>query len=170
MGYISATPDGQTIGEIVLKSPEMILPAIKAWMEEKNAKNLHISAAVYDKTLGELLAPVCEAFSLNPSIMIRVLKPETVLPAYMKLKHTVCPLTAGRIVLGWEGAGAFEFKVSAEEITVRLTDETPQDMLSQIDFHQLLFGFNRFAAPKTKAAIPENWFPLPVHIPDPDSF
>lgn len=170
VGYISATPDGQTIGEIVLKSPEMILPAIKAWMEEKNAKNLHISAAVYDKTLGELLAPVCEAFSLNPSIMIRVLKPETVLPAYMKLKHTVCPLTAGRIVLGWEGAGAFEFKVSAEEITVRPTDETPQDMLSQIDLHQLLFGFNRFAAPKTKAAIPENWFPLPVHIPDPDSF
>ncbi len=170
VGYISATADGQTIGEIVLNDPAMILPAVKAWMNEREIKLMHISAAPYDKVLGELLAPICEAFSLNPSIMIRVLRPETVLPAYMKLKNTVQPLSEGRAVLGWEGMGAYEFSVCGGEITVKRTDEAPLDRLSQIDFHQLIFGFNRFAAPKTKAQIPENWFPLPVHIPDPDSF
>lgn len=170
VGYISATADGQTIGEIVLEDPEMILPAIKAWMNERNVRNLHISAAPYDRVLGERLAPVCESFSLNPSIMLRVLRPETVLPAYMKLQNTVKPLSDGRVVLGWEGVGALEFKAEGGEIIVRPTEEEPLDWLSQIDFHQLIFGFNRFAAPKIKAQIPENWFPLPVHIPDPDSF
>ena len=131
---------------------------------------MEISAALYDKELGELLAPICESFSLNPNIMIRVLKPETVLPAYMKLKSTIHPLSDGRAVIGWEGVGALEFCVQGGEISVRMTQETPQDMLSQIEFHQLIFGYNRFAAPKVKAEIPENWFPLPVHIPDPDSF
>jgi len=170
VGYISATQDGQTIGEIVLADPALILPSIKAWMEHKSAKNLHISAAPYDRVLGELLAPICESFSLNPSIMIRVLKPETVLPAYMKLKNTVKPLSDGCIVIGWEGMGAYVFSVCGGEITVKPTDEMPLDTLNQIDFHQLIFGFNRFAAPKTKSHIPENWFPLPVYIPDPDSF
>ena len=169
VGYISATADGQTIGEILMKEA-LVLPAIKAWMAMKDAKNIHISAAPYDRELGELLAPICESFSLNPNIMLRVLKPETVLPAYMKLKNTVTPLSDGRAVIGWEGVGALEFCVNDGEISVNRSEETPADTLSQIDFHQLIFGFNRFAAPKTKAEIPENWFPLPVHIPEPDSF
>jgi len=170
VGYLSATADGQTIGEIVMRETAQVLPVIKAWMEFREVKNLHVSAAPYDRELGELLAPICEAFSLNPSIMIRVLKPETVLPAYMKLKNTVAPLAQGRVVLGWEGVGALEFCVSDDKITVQMTDERPLDTLSQVDFHQLIFGFNRFAAPKVKTAIPENWFPLPVYIPEPDSF
>ena len=170
VGYISATADGQTIGEIMMQDPALILPAIKVWMGERELKLLHVSAAPYDRALGEQLAPLCESFSLNPSIMIRVLKPETTLAAYMKLKNTVSPLSPGRVVVGWEGMGAYAFSVCGGEITVSKTDETPLDTLSQIEFHQLLFGYNRFAAPKTKAEIPENWFPLPVHIPDPDSF
>lgn len=169
-GYISATADGQTVGEIIMDDVSMILPAVKAWMGMKEVKNLHISAALYDRELGEQLAPICESFSLNPNIMIRVLKPETVLPAYMKLKNTMASLTEGRAVIGWEGVGALEFGVHHGEITVKATDEVPADWLSQIEFHQLLFGYNRFAAPKMNATIPENWFPLPVHIPDPDSF
>ncbi|MBR5287651.1 MAG: GNAT family N-acetyltransferase [Clostridia bacterium] len=170
VGYISATADGQTIGEIVLEEAALILPAIKAWVEQRQVKNLHLSAAPYDSVLGGLLAPICESFSLNPSIMLRVLKPETVLPAYMKLQNTMHPLSDGRVVLGWEGNGAYEFRVSGGEITVRKTEEAPHDTLSQIDFHQLIFGYNRFAAPKIQAEIPENWFPLPVYIPEPDSF
>lgn len=170
VGYLSATADGQTIGEIVLEETSMLLPAIKAWMERQNAPKLLISAALYDRELGEVLAPICEAFSLNPNIMIRVLKPETTLAAYMKLKNSVSPLENGRAVLGWEGVGALEFVVQDGDIRVSLTDEMPEDTLSQIDFHQLIFGYNRFAAPKTNAKIPENWFPLPVYIPEPDSF
>ncbi len=170
VGYISATADGQTIGEIIMEDMTLVLPAVKAWMALKELKNLHISAAPYDRELGELLAPICESFSLNPNIMLRVLKPETVLPAYMKLKSTIQPLSDGCAVIGWEGVGALEFRVQGGEITVRMTEDAPADMLSQVDFHQLIFGYNRFAAPKVKAEIPENWFPLPVHIPDPDSF
>ena len=170
VGYISATADGGIIGEIIMKEPALVLSAVKAWVAFKEVKNVDISAALYDKELGELLAPICESFSLNPNIMIRVLKPETVLPAYMKLKSTMQPLREGRAVIGWEGVGALEFCVQDGEISVKRSEETPKDMLSQIEFHQLIFGFNRFAAPKVKEYIPENWFPLPVHIPDPDSF
>ena len=169
-GYISASADGENLGEIVMQEAALILPALKAWMEMKGVKNIHVSAALYDQALGELLAPICESFSLNPNIMIRVLKPETVLPAYMKLKGAIAPLADGTAVLGWEGGGNFRFTVCGEEISVEKTQEEATDTLSLIDFHQLIFGFNRFAAPKIKAKIPESWFPLPVHIPDPDSF
>ena len=170
VGYLSATADGQTIGEIRMEDDALILPAVKAWMGMKDAKNLHIAAAPYDRALGEALAPICESFELSPSIMIRVLKPEIVLPAYMKLNGMMEPLTEGEVILGWEGVGNYRFTVRDGEITVAKTQESAQDVLSQIDFHQLLFGYNRFAVPKVKTKIPTNWFPLPVYIPEPDSF
>ncbi len=169
-GYISTTADGAAMGEIIMADPQRILPAIKAWMGAKGLKLLHVNAAPYDALLGSLLAPICESFSLVPNLMIRVLKPETTLGAYMKLQNAMHPLAQGRVVLGWEGVGALEFKVNGEEITVRKTDEVPQDVLSQVDFHQLIFGFNRYAAPKVSVQIPESWFPLPLYIPEPDSF
>ena len=102
VGYLSAEEDGSHLEEIVMAQESMILPAIKAWMSEKDVRLLHVAVAPHDTALNSLLAPICEDCSMTPNCMIRVLKPETVLPAYMKLKRSCDPLEKGALVLEWE--------------------------------------------------------------------
>lgn len=170
VGYLSAEADGSHLGEIVMEQQEMILPAIKMWMSAKEIRTLHVAAAPHDAALNRLLAPICEGCDIMPNCMIRVLKPETVLSAYMKLKNSYDPLEQGELVLGWEGLGAYRVCVSDEEISVKKTDDAAQIQLGGIEMHQLLFSHNRFGVPKVGAAVPRSWFPLPLYIPEPDSF
>lgn len=168
VGYLSAEKDGMHIGELVMRDSALILPAIKAWVNSRGIVRTHIAAAPYDVTLNRLLAPVCEGFSIEPNCMVRVLHPETVLQAYMELKHAMTPLADGRMLLGWEGLGTYALSVCGGCISVAAAQEAPEQVFSGIDVHQLLFGYNRFNAPRNSA--PSGWFPLPLHIPEPDSF
>ena len=170
VGYISAAADGGHLGEIVMAEESMILPAIKAWMNEKGVRSMHVAAAPHDVVLNNLLAPICEHCAITPNCMIRVLKPETVLTAYMKLKNGYDPLEKGELVLGWEGLGAYLVSVTEAGVSVEKTDAAPQIQLTGIEMHQLLFSHNRFGVPKVGAAVPRSWFPLPLHIAEPDSF
>lgn len=170
LGYLSASADGAQLGEIVMAQSDMILPAIKAWMNAKGVGSMHVSAAPHDAALNNLLAPISEGSGITPNCMIRVLKPETVLPAYMKLKNSYDPLEKGELVLGWEGLGAYRLCVTEEGICAEKTDREPDICLPGIGMHQLLFSHNRFGIPKEKDEAPRSWFPLPLHIPEPDSF
>lgn len=169
-GYISSTEDSTHLGEIAMADETMILPAIKAWMLEKDIRLLHVNAAPHDVALGNRLAPVCEDCSINANCMIRVLRPESVLRAYMKLKDSIEPLEKGEYVLGWEGLGAYMLSVSEEGICAEKTECEPQAWLTGIQAHRLLFGHNRFGLAKAGCAAPRGWFPLPLYIPEPDSF
>lgn len=168
-GYISSTEDGARLGEIVMEDASMILPAIKAWMLERDIRLLHVNAAPHDVTLNSRLASICEDCSIDANCMIRVLRPESVLHAYMQLKDSIDPLEKGEYVLGWEGLGAYLLSVSDAGIVVEKTEREPQTWLTGIQAHQLLFSHNRFGAPKA-CGMPRGWFPLPLHIPEPDSF
>ncbi|MBR3794463.1 MAG: GNAT family N-acetyltransferase [Clostridia bacterium] len=170
IGYFSAAVDHAQIGELVMAEDDMVLPAIKAWMNAKDVRLLHVAAAPHDATLNRLLALICESCSITPNCMIRVLKPENVLPAYMKLKGSYEPLENGELILGWEGLGAYRLCVEESSITVEKTDKEPEIQLSGIEMHRLLFGHNRFGVPQAGSIAPRSWFPLPLHIAEPDSF
>lgn len=170
IGYLSAAEDGAHLGEIVMKDETIILPAIKAWMGMRNVRMLHISAAPHDAVLGDLLAPICESCEVFANGMIRVLNPDKVLSAYMRLKDSYDPLAHGEYVFGWEGLGAYLLRVSEAGVLVEKTDREPQMWLSGMEAHRLLFGHIRFGVPKASGDVPRGWFPLPLHIPEPDSF
>lgn len=169
-GYISASEDGTHLGEMVMEDAEMILPVIKAWMLEKDIHQLQVSAAPHDVPLNSRLAPICEDCSIDANCMIRVLRPENVLRAYMQLKNSIHTLDNGEYVLGWEGLGAYLMRVSDAGICVEPTQREAQAWLTGIQAHQLLFAHNRFNVPKACSGVPRGWFPLPLHIPEPDSF
>ena len=100
-----------------------------------------------------------------------LLHPEKVIGAYMKLKAALAPMEDGRLVLGCGEAGTVEIVVSGGETSVRRTEEAPQLALTDQQAAMLLFGFNRFAlSAQMRNAAPGSWFPLPLHIPEPDSF
>ena len=171
LGYLVTSQDGQRVTEIVMKDSALILPALKAYMQDSGIGTLHVDAAPQDGALNGLLAPLCEHFAISPNCMLRMLKPERVIRAYMKLKAAAQPLADGRLTLSCGEAGAVDIAVSGGEITVRGTDAQSELALSDREAALLLFGCNRFAVPQAvRARAPEGWFPLPFCIPEPDSF
>ena len=169
-GYLCVSGDGLSVDELVTASPSLILPAIKRYALHMGVPVLHIAAAPHDVALNRLLAPVCESDAITPCCMLRVLRPERVLDAYMRLKNSLSPLRDGQLVLGWEGMGAYRLGVEDGQIAVEATDLAPDISLPGREMHRLLFAGNRFAAPETQNDPARSWLPLPVYIPEPDSF
>lgn len=171
LGYLVTSQDGLRISEIVMKEAALLLPAIKGYMQEKGLRSIRMDAAPYDTALNGLLAPLCEGDSVTPNCMALMLHPQRVIAAYMKLKAQLQPLADGRLLLGCGEAGTVEIAVKDGKADVRCTQEEAQLALSGQEAAMLLFGHNRFAVPeKARYAAPEGWFPLPLHIPEPDSF
>ena len=56
------------------------------------------------------------------------------------------------------------------EAARRVANGEPDIRLSGIEMHQMLFCHNRFGVPQAARSAPRGWFPLPLHIPEPDSF
>lgn len=170
VGYLCLSGDGQEVSELVVQEPALILPALKCWAQGQSARMLHVAAAPQDVTLNRLLAPICESDAISPCCMLRVMRPECVLGAYMRLKNALSPLPDGQLVLGWEGLGAYRLTVENGRAAAEPTDAAPDIALPGLAMHRLLFAHNRFAAPVVESPLAERWFPLPVHIPEPDSF
>lgn len=170
-GYLVTSQDGQRITELVMKDEMWILPAIKGYMEEKGMRSLRVDAAPYDAKLNGLLAALCEAYTVSPNCMLRLLNPERVIAAYMKLRAGIEPLEDGRLVLSCGELGKVEIAVADGEVAVCGTDAQPELELSDQQAAMLLFGYNRFGVPvDIRGKTPKSWFPLPLHIPEPDSF
>ena len=168
IGYLVTDKDGQRISEIVMEESGMLLPAIKGYMTGRGIRSLRVDAAPHDTALNRLLAPLCEGYAIGANCMLRMLRPERVIKAYMKLKAGMEPLADGRLTLACGEAGTVEMAVHHGEIAVERTDAPADACLADGQAAMLLFGYNRFAAPKVAA--PGNWFPLPFAIAEPDSF
>lgn len=170
-GYMVVTEDGAAVTEILTKDDALILPALKGFMQEKGLRGLRVEAAPHDVRLNGLLAPICEGYTIGANNMMRMLKPEAVIPAFMALKKTYAPLADGCMTAALSNLGTYEIAVEHGEIRVARTGREAQLALSQNDMHRLLFGFNPFAVPAAaRHMAPEGWFPLPYCIPMPDSF
>lgn len=171
VGYLVAAQDGARISEIVMKDSGFILAAVKGYMQAMGLRSLRVDAAPHDTALNSLLASVCEGYTISPNCMLRMLKPERVIGAYMKLKAALQPLEDGRLTLGCGEAGAVEIAVTGGEVSVQRTQEAPQLALTDQQAAMLLFGSNRFAVDaEAQRMAPASWFPLPLHISEPDSF
>lgn len=171
LGYLVTSQDGQRITEIVMQDAAFILPAIKGYLLERGLAHLRVEAAPHDDALNSLLAPLCEHVSLSPGCMLRMLRPKRVIRAYMKLKAAGQPLEDGHLVLGCGAAGAVEITVRGGKPSALETDKQPELALDDRQAALLLFGCNRFAVPKEiRNLAPGSWFPLPLSIPEPDSF
>lgn len=171
IGYLVTSQDGQRISEIVMENSGSILPAVKGYMQTMGLRSLRVDAAPHDTALNTLLASVCEGFTLSQNCMAQVLNPERVIRAYMKLKAATGPLEDGRVVLTCGDRGTIEAAVSGGQISVCPAQGKEGIALTNQQTVQLLFGHNRFAVPRDAVkAVPTSWFPLPLHISEPDSF
>ena len=167
-GYFVASADGQQITELRLADMGDALPVVKAWLQEMNVRSVRVEAAPYDPQLNRTLAPICEGYSMGQNCMLQVVNVERVVKAYMQLKNQMEPLADGVFTIGWGKAGTYKIGVENGAVSVEKTDDMPDAQMSELEAMHLLFGWNRFSAPQVDT--PRGWFPLPFHIPGPDSF
>lgn len=167
-GYLVASPDAGQITELRLCDDALITAVVKAWLARMDVRAVRVEAAPQDETLNRALAPICEGYSIGQNCMLQVVNVERVVKAYMQLKQRLEPLCDGVFTIGWGAAGAYEIRVAGGEVSVMRTDAAPDAAMSELEAMHLLFGHNRFFAPPVKT--PCGWFPLPFHIPGPDSF
>lgn len=167
-GYLVSSADGQQISELRVCDSGDIAPVMKAWLDAMGVRSVRVEAAPYDEALNRALAPICEGYTISQNCMLQVVNVERVVRAYMQLKQQTEPLADGVFTIGWGNAGAYEIAVRNGEVSVQKTDVQPDAQMSELEAMHLLFGWNRFSAPQVKT--PCGWFPLPFHIPGPDSF
>ena len=171
LGYLVTSQDGARVSEIHMKELALVLPAIKGFMAHSGLRGLRVDAAPYDEPLNSLLAQVCEGYSVSANCMLRMVNPAKVIGAYMKLKAQIQPLEDGALILGCGKAGTVEITVKDGVPAVCATEKPAQLALTDQQAAMLLFGYNRFGVDAAvRQSVPGSWFPLPLHIPEPDSF
>lgn len=170
VGYFTLLPENNAITELAFTDAALVLPALKAWMLHTGTRSLRVEAAPQDVSLNRLLAPVCEGFTVADNAMYRLLRPETVLPAYMSLQATLAPLADGHFTAQLADLGAYTIAVEGDQASVTPAEKATL-ALDAFQMHQLFFGCNPFGiAADIRQQVPSGWFPLPLHIPYPDTF
>ena len=116
-----------------------------------------------------MLAPACEWWNLSPNGMILCLQPDRVAETYLKFQNQLQPLEEGECRIGYGNRGTLLARVHSGAITCRFCKEQPDVRCTETEAQELLFGYHSPHLSKP-ASLPHNWFPLPVHIPQPDTF
>ncbi len=168
-GYLIASREQNGIHEIVLEDPSLVPAVLKAWMAAYSVRNLHVSAAPYNKALNRTLAAFAEGYSIGQADYMLCLNYANTIRSWMTLKNAVEPLAEGCVRLGIEEE-VLELKVSGGTVSVQKTDAAADVSLTAAEADQLLFAYNRFYAPEVDCTIPADWFPLPLHIMRADMF
>lgn len=167
-GYLNATTDNSGIHEIVLKDPALVPAVLKAWMAERDQRQIGLAVAGYDKTLNRTLSAFAEGYSISQDGYALFINHANALRFWLTLKNKVTPLSEGLVRLSIEGEG-IEIKVADGAVTVEKADLPATCNLSAYEAAELLYGFNRFYAPEVPG-IPADWFPLPLYIMRADTF
>ena len=168
-GYAVSSADCKRITELVLKDDEAIPAVLKAWLASQYKGTIEIQAATFNLSMNQVLAPVCEWFEISPNGMLLSLNPARVAEVYMKLKNQLKPLCDGECRIGYGEQGTLLMQVKDGEIRCTWTEDQPDKAYTELDAQHLLYGFNPYTVEKP-VNLPHNWLPLPLHIPEPDTF
>lgn len=169
-GYLIASPDSSSLSELVLKDHTLIPAVLKAWLSAQAISSVSVAAMPYDVCLNRTLSRFAESYELSKGVMLLPLHDAEVIHAYMSLKHTLTPLSDGKLVLGQHGKQNICIAVQNGILNVANTTDAADITLSPMEAVHLLYSYNRFSVPELAFPIPADWFPLPLAIPTADSF
>lgn len=167
-GYVVSTADHKRLTELVPEEDDCIPAVLKAWLAQQTEGPIAIEAAPHQQALHRTLVSVCEGWEMGQSSSILSLRPERVTEAYLTYKNRLEPLSHGEYRIAIGERGTLHICVG-REISCRWTQDAPDFACTEAEAQQLFFSFNPFAVPHP-AGLPRDWFPLPLHIAEPDTF
>ncbi len=168
VGYLVSNANGDHVNELITEAEAMIPVAIKSWWGKRSLSALHVTAAAYNAPLNRALSRFAENYSMGQDCMMKILNPERVIRAYMKLKNSLTPLQDGVMTLKMGEHNTLKIEVKGGEVSVSPTSDAPDATLTMEEAAHFLFGANRFYAPEVKA--PAGWLPLTFSVATPDTF
>ena len=165
-GWVVYNPHEARINELRCVKADDEERVIKAWLLQNGQKSVHILTPPWAAARLRRAGLHAEHISRQTDVNVRILRPERVLPALMRLRNTYAPLTDGELRLNAWGQGLSirveDGNVSAEPCAV---DALPQ--LTPLALTRLCaYPFDYEGRPQT----PAGWFPLPVFAPPSDGF
>ncbi len=167
-GYFLATG---SVSEIDCVSPDHAGGVIAACFAFMGKPALDFFIPPYSRTMLDALSDLSEGMVLTVTENYCVLNYERVARACLELKSQLVPLCDGELFLGIDGfAGKESLRVSVSggKPSVEKAEPGKGISLSHRKAMELLFGpfsQERYALP----AFAQNWFPLPLFVPEVDN-
>lgn len=165
-GYLVATGNGDTFGEVLLRDLADLPAVIKVWVLGRSPYELCIPAALYDHALNRAVGAFAEDVQVQVCQKLRVLDFPKVVGALLPLSAARHPLADGEWSLWIDGrpltiavrGGAISAAESAPDGAPHLTAMEAQELL-----------FSPFAE-ADRLQLPANWLPIPLSLAEADCF
>ncbi len=161
-GYLSAADGGKTLTELRAEDANSFFAIACAWQSRtKGAITLQIAPWMKEELA--IAACVSDGVSILAPSKFKLLRPERVIDAFMKLGHHLYPMQNGTLSLTIEGRGTFRLTVDKETAFCERIESDITDLtLDELTAARMIFG----PLPATVYAdLPPHaasWFPLPL--------
>lgn len=164
VGYLCASPDGRAVAEAGTAKGVHIAEMLCAFLLERDLPELTFSLAPHAQQDVRAAFAVCEAWSIQPASMFKIIHWDRVAGALLDLSAGLRPLPDGCARIGVEGWGTLEIRVERGQGTAARSSEKPDLSLTAREATQLLFGP---LSPASLIRLPADspaasWFPLPL--------
>ncbi len=162
IGYLSVTDGGCAIGEIRGEDADAFFAIACAW-QMRVGKTLLIPIAPWAKEELSRMARVSDGVQIHSPSKFKLLHPDRVIDAFLKLKQSLAPLPEGELLMEIKGFGAMYLSVKSGVAECKYVQQKNANLrLSPTDAARLVFGhlpaFLIAELPPHAAA----WFPLPL--------
>ena len=138
-GYLSAAEDG-SVTELRAEDADAFFAIACAWQREIG-KSFTLPIAPWMKKELAIAARMTESVTTLAPTKMKLLHPERVLDAFMKLKYSLAPMEEGELLLGIEGHGTYRLAAeNGRALCEQVMDQEAQLTLSARAATQMLFG------------------------------
>ena len=146
-------------------TPVLQTEMLCAWCAQSGRDEIRFEMYPWDPAFCREVGRICETYSASAATQCKILRWDRFADALLRLKRTLMPLPAGRVVLGIGGFGALAMEVGADCTQVTVTTEVPAVSVDALTAARMLSGT---LSPVLCAPLPDDaarllgaWLPLP---------
>lgn len=161
IGYLSASDGGKYIGEIRTENADAFFAVLCAWQARVGGM-LHVPLAPWMKEELAKMARVAEGVQVLSPSKFKILHPDRVIDAFLKLKQSLSPLPEGELLIEIQGFGTLRLSVKDGLAECKYVQEKAQLSLDSMDAARLLFGHLPSSLIADLPPHAEAWLPLPL--------
>ena len=162
IGYLSAADGGKTITEVRGESAEDFFSIVCAW-QKKTAASITVPLAPWMREELALMSSLAESVTALAPSKFKFLRPERIVNAFLKLKHSLSPLPQGTFTVEIKNYGILRLSVEKENAACVLSNGVNADL--SLDFTTAAKLFFGPLPAEIFAPIPpfaSAWLPLPL--------
>ncbi len=160
-GYVSL--NNNILQEMCLKDSSLTFSCLQSCLEKAGGQELLLRVHPYEKSLMGQISSFHESCTLHTDDNYQIFRFREVLQFFLDVKSECCRLENGSLDFSVQGHGAFRITVRNGKATVSPLDETPEIMLTPLEFVSCMFSPE---PGMRERLLPESfhWFPLPLAL------